>query len=115
MSAADYDAEFTGTLGLTAAELALLDNEVVHIRTSRQQQERLMESRISRHEQDFSDRAKRRAIKAEQSLFHQEMLDRFDTLEGSDHRVNNWVESNSTGKRTRTENSVKEGLCSQTE
>ena len=114
MSAVDYNAEPSGTLGLTAAELALLDNEVVMIRSSRRQQERLMTSRISRHDHDFSDRAKQRAIRAGHSLFHQEMRDRYDAPDASEAtqpRVNNWVTSNSNGKRARKVKPSRKGLA----
>ena len=69
MAAADFDAEATGTLGLTAVELALVGDEYVMIPITKPQ--RLLESTITRRGGRFTVQDEQRAKRAEWSLLLQ--------------------------------------------
>ena len=101
MSADDYNAEATGTLGLTAAELAPVGNEnIIMPITRRQRPEKLCDSTLFRPCCHFTDDDKQRAVRARQNLLHQELRDGFETRAASE-AAQPMVDSGSNGKRAR--------------
>ena len=98
MAAADFDAEATGTLGLTAVELALVGNEYVMLPITKPQ--RLLESTITRRGGRFTVQDEQRAKRAEWSLLLQERRDEWEAREASE-AAQPTVEASYNGKRAR--------------